>query len=61
MVILGEKAVRINITLPPDVLKEFKKYGERKGVMISPFVAAKMKEFIEEEKTIEKLKNENKL
>jgi metal-responsive CopG/Arc/MetJ family transcriptional regulator len=60
VIILGKKAVRINITLPPDVLEEFKKYGERKGVMISPFVAAKMKEFIEEEKAIEKLKSEKK-
>jgi metal-responsive CopG/Arc/MetJ family transcriptional regulator len=58
---MGEKFERINITLPPDVLAEFKKYGERKGVMISPFVAAKMREFIEEEKAIEKLKNEHKL
>lgn len=61
VVILGEKAVRINITLPPEVLTEFKKYGERKGIMISPFVAAKMREFIEEEKAIEKLKNDHKL
>jgi uncharacterized protein YqgC (DUF456 family) len=61
MVIVGEKAVRINITLPPDVLAEFKKYGAKKGIMISPFVAAKMKEFIQEEKVIEKLKSENKL
>jgi hypothetical protein len=29
--------------------------------LISPFVAAKMKEFIAEEKAIEKLKNEHKL
>lgn len=58
---MGRKAEHINITVPPDILEEFKKYGERKGIMISPFVAAKMKEFIEEEKTIEKLKSEHKL
>lgn len=56
-----KKAEHINITVPPDILDEFKKYGARKGIMISPFVAAKMKEFIQEEKTIEKLKNEGKL
>lgn len=59
---MGErKSARINITIPPDILEEFKKYGEKKGILISPFVAAKMKEFIEEEKIIEKLKNEHKL
>lgn len=58
---MGERAVRINITLPPDVLAEFKKYGARKGIMISSFVAAKMREFIAEEKAIEKLKSEHKL
>jgi hypothetical protein len=44
--ILGEKAVRINITLPPDVLAEFKKYGAKKGIMISPFVAASVKNIL---------------
>lgn len=58
---MARKAIRINITIQPEILEEFKKYGERNGVMISSFVAAKMKEFIEEEKAIEKLKNEKKL
>ncbi|MDU2292268.1 CopG family transcriptional regulator [Clostridioides difficile] len=51
---------RVNITLDPELLEEFKKYASKKGVSISPFVAAKMKEFIEEEKEFEEYKEKKK-
>ncbi|WP_274380429.1 hypothetical protein [Clostridium chrysemydis] len=39
---------RVNITLEPELFEEFKKYAYKKGITISPFVQAKIKEFIEE-------------
>lgn len=40
----------VNMTLEPGVYEEFCKYAGPKGIRISPWVNAKMKEFIEEEK-----------
>ena len=59
MIILDKKkrADHLNISVKPEIVEEFKKYAEKKGILISPFVAAKMKEFIEEEKALEELKN----
>ena len=42
-----------NITLEPGVLDEFCKYAGPKGIRISAWVKAKMKEFIEEEKQVQ--------
>ena len=54
-------AEHLNITVNSEILKEFKKYGLRNGTSISPFVAAKMVEFIAEEKALEESKkNKNK-
>ncbi|MEN8075313.1 hypothetical protein ABFP60_00040 [Clostridioides difficile] len=39
---------------------QFKKYASKKGVLISLFVATKMKEFIEEEKEFEEYKEKKK-
>ena len=47
----------LNVSLEPGVLDEFCKYACLKGIRISPWVNAKMKEFIEEEKSQEQLKN----
>jgi TRAP-type C4-dicarboxylate transport system substrate-binding protein len=55
VIILAVK--RVNMTLDPEVFEEFRKYGERKGIKISTWVTQKMKEFVEEEKAIEELKN----
>ena len=55
---------RINVTMPEELYDEFYKYACRKGISISPFLQAKMKEFIKEEKEFEefkKLKKEGKL
>ena len=55
---------RINVTMPEELYDEFYKYACRKGISISPFLQAKMEEFIKEEKEFEefkKLKKEGKL
>jgi len=43
----------VNITLEPDVYDELCNYAGKKGIRVSPWVSAKMKEFIEEEKEAE--------
>lgn len=53
----GYMAVRrVNVTVEPELYDEFYKYAERKGISISPFLQAKMREFIEEEKEFEEFK-----
>jgi hypothetical protein len=42
-----------NVCLEPGVLDDFCKYAGPKGIRISAWVNAKMKEFIEEEKRAE--------
>lgn len=51
---------RVNVTVEPELYNEFYKYAERKGISISPFLQAKMKEFIEEEKEFEEYKEKKK-
>jgi len=43
----------VNITLEPGVYEEFCLYCGPKGIRVSPWVNAKMKEFIAEEKAKE--------
>ena len=43
----------LNITIDPGVYEEFCNYAGLKGIRVSPWVNAKMKEFIEEEKEAE--------
>ena len=43
----------VNVTLEPGVYDEFCTYAGKKGIRVSPWVNAKMKEFIEEEKEAE--------
>lgn len=43
----------LNITIEPGVYEEFCDYAGKKGIRVSPWVNAKMKEFIEEEKEAE--------
>ncbi|MFJ5713107.1 hypothetical protein [Neobacillus sp. NPDC093127] len=50
---------RVNITVDHEVLEQFFKLAEKKGIKISPFVNAKLKEFIEDEKLIEELKRKH--
>lgn len=47
---------RVNVTVEPELYAEFYKYECKKGISISPFLQAKMKEFIEEEKEFEEYK-----
>ena len=47
---------RINITMEPELFAEFNKYAQKRGISISPFVQAKIREFIEEEKEFEEFK-----
>lgn len=51
---------RINVTVEPELYEEFYKYACKKGISISPFLQAKMREFIEEEKEFEEFKNAKK-
>ena len=41
---------RLNVTVDPELLEEFYEYADRKGLSVSPFLQAKMREFIAEEK-----------
>jgi len=50
----------VNITLEPEVFEEFCKYAGKKGIRISSWVNAKVKEFIEEEREAEAEKAANK-
>jgi len=58
VIILDKKkrADHLNISIKPEIVEEFRKYAEKKGVLISPWVAAKMREFIEDEKALEEMK-----
>jgi hypothetical protein len=47
----------LNLSLEPGVLDDFCKYAGPKGIKISAWVNAKMKEFIEDEKAKAELKN----
>lgn len=47
---------RLNVTVDPELLDEFYNYADRKGITVSPFLQAKMREFIEEEKAFEEFK-----
>jgi hypothetical protein len=47
----------LNVSIEHGVLDEFCKYAGPKGIRISAWVNAKMKEFIEEEKAQEQLKS----
>jgi hypothetical protein len=50
--------VKKNISLDPTVLEDFLKYASPKGVKLSTYVNAKLKEFVEEEKKLEELKKQ---
>lgn len=51
---------RQNITLDPEVFEKFCDIAGKKGIRISTWINAKMKEFIEEEEALEKLKKNKK-
>lgn len=46
-----------NVSLDPDVLIEFHKYAERKGIKLSTWINAQMKQFIEDERLLEEIKS----
>ncbi len=50
----------LNITIEPGIYEKFCKYAGLKGIRVSPWVKAKMKEFIEEEREAEAEKAANK-
>lgn len=51
---------RVNMTLDPEIFEEFCKYAGPKGIKISTWVTAKMKEFVEDEKLLEEIKKSKK-
>lgn len=48
---------RQNITLDPVVFEEFCKYAGPMGIKISIWINAKVKEFVDDQKLLEKIKN----
>lgn len=51
---------RQNMSIDPTVYENFCKYAEPKGIKVSSWVTAKMREFVEEEKALEELKKAKK-
>lgn len=51
---------RHNITLEPEVYEEFCKYAGKHGIKVSTWVNQQMKEFIEDQKELERIKEERK-
>lgn len=51
---------RHNITLEPEVYEEFCKYAAKHGIKVSTWVNQQMKEFIEDQKELERIKEERK-
>jgi hypothetical protein len=49
---------RLNITIDPTTYEDFIIYAERIGIKTSPWINAKMKEFVEEEKKAEELRKQ---
>jgi len=47
---------RQNISVDPTIFEDFCNIAGAKGIKISTWVTAKMKEFVEEEKALEELK-----
>lgn len=41
---------RLNVTEDPELLEEFYEYVDRKGISVSPFLQAKMKEELKSNK-----------
>lgn len=57
---MGKRPDHVNLSIKPELVEEFYKYSGRMGIKLSPWVAAKMREFIEEQKALEDLKNNKK-
>lgn len=51
---------KLNLTLDPELFKEFCTYAAKYGTSISAWVEFKMKEFIEEQKEYEEFKRNKK-
>lgn len=51
---------RQNITVDPVIFDKFCDYAGRKGIKISTWVTAKMKEFVEEEEALEEMRKNKK-
>jgi hypothetical protein len=48
---------RQNMSIDPKVYEDFSYYAEKKAIKVSTWVTMKMREFVEEEKLLEELKN----
>lgn len=57
---LAKRPEQFNITVNPELKDEWNRYAERQGIRFSPWIAAKMKEFIEEQKELEELRKNKK-
>jgi len=51
---------RQNMSIDEKVYADFCKYSEPKGIKVSTWVTIKMREFVEDEKLLEELKNNKK-
>lgn len=51
---------RQNISIEPEVYEQFCKYASRHGIKLSTWINAQMKEFIEDQKLLDELKEQKK-
>lgn len=51
---------RQNISVDPTIYEDFKIYAEKKGIKVSTWVTAKMREFVEDEILLEEIKKARK-
>jgi hypothetical protein len=60
IILSSKRPDHVNLSIKPEIVDEFYKYSGRLGIKLSPWVAAKMKEFIEEQKELEELRKNKK-
>ena len=51
---------RQNMSIDPTVYEQFNYYAEKKGIKVSTWVTAKMREFVEDELLLEEIKKARK-
>jgi len=57
---MGKREDHLNISIKPDLKAEWDKYAGRLGMKFSTWISVKMQEFIEEQRTLEEIRNNKK-
>lgn len=60
MVILAKRDDHVNLSIKPEIVAEFYRHAEKQGIKLSTWVAAKMKEFNEEQRLLEEMRRNKK-